>query len=105
MQYEILKMNLVFMFLNMILLPLAGLVTYEQLLGFARDENFKIQDLIDAVSSNVGGMASFFAIYLMQVTFLSNLVQLFDIPHLLYKLLMKTIAYFKEKPYVDDFYF
>ena len=40
MQYEILKMNLTFMTLNMIFLPLSGLVSYEELLGFIKKEDF-----------------------------------------------------------------
>ena len=105
MQYEILKMNLVFMMLNMILLPITGLVTYEELLTFARDSNFNIDKFLSKLSLNMGNMASWFAVYLMQVTFLSNMIQLFDVPHLLYKSMMRLIAYIRQAHYIDDFYF
>ena len=105
MQYEILKMNLVFMMLNMILLPMTGLVTYEELLTFARDSDFKIEKLLNKISLNMGNMASWFAVYLMQVTFLSNMIQLFDVPHLLYKSGMRLIAYIRQKHFIDDYYF
>jgi len=104
-QYEILWMNLVFMCLNMIILPLTGLVSYEEILVFARDENFDLTKVLDAIAQNMGNMASFFTIYLMQCTFLSNLIQLYDIPHLCYKSFFRTVAYVKQKHFVDDFYF
>ena len=97
MQYEILWMNLVFMCLNMILLPLTGLVSYEEILVFARDENFDARKVLNAVSENMGNMASFFTLYLMQVTFLSNLIQMYDIPHLCYKSLFRLVSYIQQK--------
>ena len=104
-QYDILWMNLVFMMLNMILLPLTGLVSYEELLVFIREENFEFDAVINAVARNMGNMASFFSVYLMQVTFLSNLIQLYDVPHLMYKSLFRIVSYIQQKHFEDDFFF
>ena len=92
-QYSILKMNLVFMLLNMVLLPMTGLVSYEEILFFIKDENFTPENIINAMSENLGNMVSFFVVYLMQVTFFSNMIQLYDIPHLLFKQMMRFVYF------------
>ena len=86
-------MNLVFMMLNMILLPMSGLVSYEQIVTFIQDENFKTDQILIAMSENMGNMVSFFVVYLMQVTFFSNMIQLYDIPHLLFKNMMRFVYF------------
>ena len=67
-------MNLFYMTLNMIILPLTGLISFEEILLLAKNDKITIINLLEVVSSNVGNMASFFVTYIMQVTFISNCI-------------------------------
>ena len=82
MQSKILQLNLIFMAINMVFLPLTGLVSIEELIKYFASFDFKI---IDVISQNIGAMAAFFVSYVMQVTYISNCIQLIDLPHFIVK--------------------
>jgi hypothetical protein len=70
-QSHIFVMNLIFMTINMIFLPLTGLISINDLLKvFLYSE----LDFVQQVSSHMGQMAAFFATYIMQTTFVSNCI-------------------------------
>jgi uncharacterized membrane protein (DUF485 family) len=71
MQSKILRLNLIFMSLNMIFLPLTGLVQIEEFLNIFVNIDISV---IDTISKNIGEMAAFFTSYVMQVTFISNCI-------------------------------
>ena len=83
MQKKILYMNLILMHINMLILPLAGLITYEQIIQFIKENSF--ENLLEFISGNVGGMAAFITSYLVQVVFITNCIQMLDVPHFLWK--------------------
>jgi len=62
MQSKILTLNLIFMGINMVFLPLTGLITIDELLKYFASFDFKF---IDAISKNIGAMAAFFVSYVM----------------------------------------
>lgn len=70
-QSKILLMNLIFMSLNMIFLPMTGLVSIKDFLDYFIGKEF---DLIEEMSSHMGQMAAFFATYIMQTTFVFNCI-------------------------------
>jgi len=72
MQKKIMYMNLVLMHVNMIILPLAGLITYEQIVNFIKEK--KLDKIPVYIAANVGDTASFMATYLMQVVFITNCI-------------------------------
>jgi len=102
MQEIILKMNFFYMGLNMVLLPLTGLITIKEFMNLILEEEF---NLISHIAGNLGNMASFFATYLMQVTFISNCIQMFDLPHFIVKNLKKFVARKQLKKFTDDWFF
>lgn len=104
-QKNILNMNIFYMTLNMIILPLTGLISFEEILLLAKSDKIMIVDILGVLSSNLGNMASFFVTYIMQVTFLSNCIQLFDIPHFLWKNMFSFLYWLKQKPYEDDWFY
>lgn len=98
----ILHMNFLFMTLNMFILPLGGLVTMEEFLNyFVSQEIFVVRE----ISGKLGVMASFFIFYIMQVTFISNCIQMLDLPHFLVKNAKWFIRRLQFKPHADDWYF
>jgi hypothetical protein len=68
-QRTIFQLNLFFMTMNMIFLPLTGLVSIKDFLSTIADKSF-----LDQISKNMGQMAAFFATYLMQTTFIFNCI-------------------------------
>ena len=58
------------MALNMILLPLTGLLQQQELVDFLTKANLQ---LLNSVAKRIGEMAAFFATYLMETTFIFNL--------------------------------
>ena len=72
MQKKIMYMNMILMHINMLILPLAGLITYEQIIDFIKRETF--ENLLSEISQNVGTMASFIMKYLVQVIFITNCI-------------------------------
>lgn len=70
------------MAINMVFLPLTGLISIEELIKYLASFDLNI---IDAISKNIGAMAAFFVSYVMQVTFISNCIQLLDLPHYIVK--------------------
>lgn len=94
--------NMFFMALNMIFLPLTGLVTIDEFIElFVKNES----NFIDIISKNMGSMAAFFLTYLLQVTFLSNMIQLLDLPHFMYKTIVGGFMSFSTDKWKDDWYF
>ena len=93
---------MLYMVLNMIFLPLTGLVTLDEfiILFFSNDLDF-----IEVISRNMGSMAAFFGTYLLQVTFISNCIMLLDIPHFLYRTLKGTLKSFFIDSFEDDWFF
>ena len=54
----------IYMVLNMIILPLSGLISFEELLILFQAKA-DLADLIGTLAGNTGNMASFFVTYLM----------------------------------------
>jgi hypothetical protein len=73
------NMNLIFMSLNMIALPLTGLVEISELMNYFVKTALNPVDLSEKISET----AAFFTNYVMQVSLLSNGMFLIDIVHLL----------------------
>ena len=72
MQKKIMYMNMILMHINMLILPLAGLITYEQIIAFIKENSF--ENLLNEIAGNVGAMASFITSYLVQVIFITNCI-------------------------------
>lgn len=83
MQKKIMYMNMILMHTNMLILPLAGLITYEQIIQFIKENSF--DQLLRFISSNIGNMAAFITSYLIQVIFITNCIQMLDVPHFVWK--------------------
>ena len=90
------------MAINMVFLPLTGLISIEELIHYLASFDINI---IDAISKNIGAMAAFFVSYVMQVTFLSNCIQLLDLPHFLVKTFKYYLRSFQMRPFKDDWFF
>lgn len=71
MQKKIMYMNLILMHINMLILPLAGLITYEQIIQFIKNSEI---NLLKYISGNLGAMAAFITAYLVQVVFITNCI-------------------------------
>ena len=71
-QTKIMYMNLLLMHINMLILPLTGLITYEQIISFIKENSF--EQLLTFMSGNVGAMAAFMTSYLLQVVFITNCI-------------------------------
>lgn len=67
------------MAINMVILPLTGLLTIQNLTDYIWKADLEV---FETISKNIGQMAAFFAIYLMNTTFIFNCVHLLDLPHL-----------------------
>merc|ERR1712176_441302 len=91
--------------LTMIILPMSGLVTFEELMSFIREEELSPSKIITTMAKNMGNMSAFFTIYIMQVTFITNLVQLYDVPHLVTRLIGRYRAFLTERKHVDTYFF
>lgn len=63
MQKKIMYMNLILMHINMLILPLAGLITYEQIIQFIKEN--AVGELFVNLSNNIGDMAAFMLTYLV----------------------------------------
>jgi len=100
MQKKIMYMNLILMHINMIILPLAGLITYEEIISYVKTS--QKDKLVIEISENVGNMAAFIATYLMQVAFITNFIQMLDVPHFLWKGFFTFLNWTLHKPYKDD---
>lgn len=103
MQKKIMYMNLILMHLNMLILPLAGLITYEQIIEFIKQESF--DNMLGSIAGNVGRMAAFITTYLVQVIFLTNCIQMLDVPHFLWKNFFAFLNWMRHRPYKDDWFF
>jgi len=95
-------MNLCFMGLNMIFLPLTGLISLQDFLDYFITKEYT---LLEDISSHMGQMAAFFASYLIATTFLFNCIQLLDIPHFLHIAYTYTIAYLRNRDWIDSYPF
>ena len=91
-QKKIFTMNLFFMGLNMIILPLTGLISIQDFIDYGLTNEFRV---INELAVRIGQMAAFFTTYMMQVTFLFNCIQVLDLGHLFISLIwsrfLKTI--------------
>ena len=76
-------MNLILMHMNMLILPLARLITYEQIIQLIREKSFS--QLLIYITGNVGEMTSFITLYLVQTIFITNCIQMLDVPHFCWK--------------------
>ena len=103
-QNEIMITQAFFMVLNMVILPLTGLISFEELWVLIQATPSP-SDILELIVGNTGNMASFFVTYLLQVTFLSNVVQMLDLPHFLWKKTSQLIFWMRELPYSDDWGF
>lgn len=101
-QSHIFVMNLIFMSINMIFLPLTGLISIDDLLKLILQSEL---DFVRQVSSHMGQMAAFFATYIMQTTFVSNCIQLLDLPHLIISQFSKLVDRFKDREFKDKYAF
>ena len=91
------------MHINMLILPLTGLITYEQIISFIKENSF--EQLLTFMSGNVGAMAAFMMSYLLQVVFITNCIQMLDTPHFCYKYFFTLFNWVRHKPYKDDWLF
>ena len=96
-------MNLILMHLNMIILPLTGLETYEQIIWLIKAST--PTDLIAIISSNLGTMAAFIITYLVQLVFITNCIQMLDVPHFIIKGFFTLTNWLRHRPYSDDWSF
>lgn len=103
MQKKIMYMNMILMHINMLILPLAGLITYEQIIEFIKTNSF--ENALQFISSNVGTMASFITTYLVQVIFITNCIQMLDVPHFCWKGFFIFYNWMQHRPYKDDWFF
>ena len=103
MQTKIMYMNLILMHVNMIILPLTGLVTYEQLIyQYKRSPTF---EFVTIISANLGTMAAFITTYLVQLVFITNCIQMLDVPHFIIKSFFTLVNWVRHRPYKDDWSF
>ena len=103
MQKKIMYMNLILMHINMLILPLAGLITYEQIIQFIKEN--AVGELFVNLSNNIGDMAAFMLTYLVQVIFITNCIQMLDVPHFIVKGFLTFVNWLRHRPYKDDWYF
>jgi hypothetical protein len=92
------------MSINTIFIPLTSYYTIREFLDFVFD-SIKKNIIFEALSKDMGVMGSFFVRYMMQVTFIVNMVYLFDIPHFLVKTFRKIFRKFKDEPFVDNWFY
>ena len=90
------------MALNMIFLPLTGLVTIDEFINLMVTSDL---EFVNVISKNMGSMAAFYVTYLLQVTFLSNCIQLLDLPHFMYKSFVSNFMIFRTEKWTDDWFF
>lgn len=83
-QLKIFVMNLCFMGLNMIFLPLTGMISIQDFIDYSVMNEFRV---LNELGGRIGQMAAFFTIYVMQTTFLFNCVQVLDLSHLFISLI------------------
>jgi len=102
-QKKVMYMNLILMHINMLILPLAGLITYEQIIQFIKENSF--DGLLKNISRNIGNMAAFITTYLVQVIFITNCIQMLDVPHFLWKGFFTWLNGVRHRPYKDDWFF
>lgn len=100
---RILQLNLIFMTINMIFLPLTGLISSQELVDLWLEESEV--SILKTMSQNIGQMAAFFATYIMQTTFIFNCVQLLDLPHLCIMGIQWASASVKGDLYKDQYPF
>jgi len=81
-QLAILNKNFIFMVINAILLPLTELTTIKQLVAYVA--HLKWEDVPTAFSKNIFKSEFFFLRYMIQLTFISNGIQLLDLPHVMF---------------------
>ena len=62
-------------------------------------------EFVDVISQNLGSMAAFFATYILQITFLSNCIQLLDIPHLFMRTMMALFRNLLYENLQDSWFF
>ena len=94
-------MNLIFMGLNMIALPLTGLVEISELINYFVKTGLNPVDL----SERIGTTAAYFTNYVMQVSLLSNGMFLIDGVHFFYIVFQQLKHLFFSGPLIDDFPF
>lgn len=105
-QLFIMHMNMFFMVMNTILLPLTGLLTirefFEKMFG-GQDGNDSLK--LDELPLRMQNTASFFLRYIANAAFITNSVQMLDLPHTIVKTFLYIKAKCTYKRYVDTFYF
>lgn len=102
-QIKIFHMNLLFMTLNMILLPLTGLISIQDFIDYSISNEL---NFVNDLGLRMGQMAAFFTIYLIQVTFLFNLGQVLSTSHLISSLLWdRFIKFLKGIQFKDEYPF
>ena len=62
-------------------------------------------EFVNIISQNLGTMAAFFATYILQITFLSNCIQLLDIPHLIIRTMKGLCRNLLYENLQDDWFF
>lgn len=79
-----LRLNLFYMSLNIVFLPLTGLVDYTKFFELLATST-SFYTTIESLSKQMGTMLAFFVSYIIQVSFLTNMIQLLDLPHFVVK--------------------
>jgi len=100
--------NFVFMVLNTIFLPLTGFLSIREFLSYLYDNlegSNDISDVVNSVTFKLGIMGTFFLRFLCQVTFVSNGIQLLDIPHFFVKSIRKCCHKNKQTEFKDTWFF
>ena len=65
----------------------------------------KLDEVPKDIASNVGDLATFMLTYLMQVVFITNCIQMLDVPHFLWKGFFTLVNWIRYRPYKDDWFF
>lgn len=95
-----------FMMINTVFIPITQTATISSFLFYFTHKNLDTIQL--ELSQNFLQTSEFFLKYIIQCTFMTNIIQILDLPHYLYmtmkKFLMRSRAYLEDEV-EDDYYF
>lgn len=95
-----------FMMVNTVFIPITQTATISSFLSYVTERD--IDDFQIELSEKFLKTSEFFLKYIIQCTFMTNIVQVLDIPHFLYirfKRLMSRSKAYEEDDVVDDWFF
>jgi Calcium-dependent channel, 7TM region, putative phosphate len=94
-----------FMLINMIFLPMLNITTIQNFFSYLTTQELETFQVQLATRSLI--TSEFYLKYLIQMTFLTNIIQILDIPHYIYMSVKRCFSKKKyyEEELIDDWYF